>query len=397
MTFREAEEYLLGLELFGMKFGLDRMHRLMTALGLPQRRFAVDPRGGLQRQVVDGALHRGDPRARGPAHRHLHLAAPGLLPRADRGGGGAGVRERFAAAVERAATRPSWWSARWTTTSDPVRGADRPPPTTSWRAREVEVAVVEAGLGGRYDATNVIPSKLRCSPAWGSSTRAGWARRSPTSPRRSWTWCATTRRWWCVRPATPRRAEVAERVAAERHARLVEAGADARRDAAPSAPSSGATSPSPRRPPRSSSGARRTPRRWRRAAAETRDPGRLEVVGESPLTIHDGAHNPAGARALAEALPEVLGERRPRVGVLACSTTRTPPGCSARCCPPSTGWCSPAARTRARCRRPRCESLAAKLGGPPSETVAEPRARARARAGDRRAPAGRWWRPARST
>ena len=40
MTFREAEEYLLSLELFGMRFGLDRMHRLMTVLGLPQRRFA---------------------------------------------------------------------------------------------------------------------------------------------------------------------------------------------------------------------------------------------------------------------------------------------------------------------------------------------------------------------
>ena len=38
--FRQAEEYLLSLELFGMRFGLDRMHRLMTVLGLPQRRFA---------------------------------------------------------------------------------------------------------------------------------------------------------------------------------------------------------------------------------------------------------------------------------------------------------------------------------------------------------------------
>src|SRR5687768_16034763 len=40
MTFREAEDYLLGLELFGMRFGLDRMHKLMTVLGMPQRRFA---------------------------------------------------------------------------------------------------------------------------------------------------------------------------------------------------------------------------------------------------------------------------------------------------------------------------------------------------------------------
>jgi dihydrofolate synthase / folylpolyglutamate synthase len=35
----EAERYLLSLELFGMRFGLDRMQRLMTALGHPQRRF----------------------------------------------------------------------------------------------------------------------------------------------------------------------------------------------------------------------------------------------------------------------------------------------------------------------------------------------------------------------
>ena len=40
MNLRQAEEYLLDLELFGMRFGLDRMHKLMTALGMPQRRFA---------------------------------------------------------------------------------------------------------------------------------------------------------------------------------------------------------------------------------------------------------------------------------------------------------------------------------------------------------------------
>ena len=40
MNLREAETYLLDLELFGMRFGLDRMHKLMTVLGMPQRRFA---------------------------------------------------------------------------------------------------------------------------------------------------------------------------------------------------------------------------------------------------------------------------------------------------------------------------------------------------------------------
>ena len=32
-----AEAHLLGLELFGMRFGLERMRRLLTALGSPQR------------------------------------------------------------------------------------------------------------------------------------------------------------------------------------------------------------------------------------------------------------------------------------------------------------------------------------------------------------------------
>ena len=40
VNYEQAEAYLLDLELFGMRFGLDRMHKLMTVLGMPQRRFA---------------------------------------------------------------------------------------------------------------------------------------------------------------------------------------------------------------------------------------------------------------------------------------------------------------------------------------------------------------------
>src|SRR5450755_5109656 len=35
----QAERHLQSLELFGMRFGLDRMRRMMTVLGSPQRRF----------------------------------------------------------------------------------------------------------------------------------------------------------------------------------------------------------------------------------------------------------------------------------------------------------------------------------------------------------------------
>ena len=39
MNIEEAERYVLSRELFGMRFGLDRMRRLMTALDNPQLRF----------------------------------------------------------------------------------------------------------------------------------------------------------------------------------------------------------------------------------------------------------------------------------------------------------------------------------------------------------------------
>jgi dihydrofolate synthase/folylpolyglutamate synthase len=42
----------------------------------------------------------------------------------------------------------------------------------------------------------------------------------------------------------------------------------------------------------------------REGLAAVRSPGRLEVVGHDPLVILDGAHNPAGATALAEAMRE---------------------------------------------------------------------------------------------
>src|SRR5579863_6672677 len=38
-TIEDAERYLLSLELFGMRFGLDRMRRLMTVLDHPERAF----------------------------------------------------------------------------------------------------------------------------------------------------------------------------------------------------------------------------------------------------------------------------------------------------------------------------------------------------------------------
>ncbi|HYY81574.1 MAG TPA: cyanophycin synthetase, partial [Actinomycetes bacterium] len=51
--------------------------------------------------------------------------------------------------------------------------------------------------------------------------------------------------------------------------------------------------------------------------AAVTSPGRLEVVGRSPLVLLDGAHNPAGAQALAAALLEEFVVDR-RTLVVAC-------------------------------------------------------------------------------
>ena len=151
MTFREAEAHLLGLELFGMKFGLERMHRLMTALGLPQRRFAsihVVGSNGKSSTVrfIAAILRREGLRTGSYTSPHLASFRERIEVNEE-----PVSEERFAAAVER--------------TVGVVEDVTQFEALTAaayheLAAREVEVAVIEAGLGGRYDATNVVPSKL---------------------------------------------------------------------------------------------------------------------------------------------------------------------------------------------------------------------------------------------
>jgi dihydrofolate synthase/folylpolyglutamate synthase len=45
------------------------------------------------------------------------------------------------------------------------------------------------------------------------------------------------------------------------------------------------------------------------AGARVIVPGRMEIIGEDPLVVLDGAHNGAGMAAVADALPEVVGDR----------------------------------------------------------------------------------------
>lgn len=60
------------------------------------------------------------------------------------------------------------------------------------------------------------------------------------------------------------------------------------------------------------------------AFADVRVPGRLEVLGRRPLCMVDGAHNVAGARALADAVAEEFTVDGPKVAVLGMLRGRDP-------------------------------------------------------------------------
>jgi dihydrofolate synthase / folylpolyglutamate synthase len=110
----------------------------------------------------------------------------------------------------------------------------------------------------------------------------------------------------------------------------------------------------------------------------------MQVVSQSPLTVLDGGHNPAGAEAVAEALPELLRGRR-AVGVIGVLDDKDAAG-MLRALLPRLDRVVFTRSSNPRSLSPATlESLAEKLGGPPSETMGDPRAalqRAQELAGD---------------
>jgi dihydrofolate synthase/folylpolyglutamate synthase len=371
MNFREAEEYLLSLELFGMRFGLDRMHRLMTVMGLPQRRFAsihVVGTNGKSSTVRFCAAILERHGLRTGSYTSPHLAS--FRERIEVGE--APISETdFAAAVERAAQAAELVNR---TEDDPVTQFEALTAAAyhELARRGVEVAVIEAGLGGRYDATNVIPSKVQALTSVGlEHTR--WLGPTLRDIAEEKLAVVGEHGKLVVGALDPDSEAVAERVASERHAQLIHAPADVgvklrapggfqRRNFAMAAAAAEAFVGELR------------PDAVAAAAAETTIPGRVEVVSERPLTVYDGAHNPAGAAALAASLDEVFGERRPRVGVLGVLEDKDAAGMLSQLLPRLDRVVYTRSRNPRSLSPATLESLAEKLQGPPAETVADPRA-----------------------
>ncbi|MDX6673910.1 MAG: dihydrofolate synthase / folylpolyglutamate synthase [Solirubrobacteraceae bacterium] len=298
----QAEAYLRSLELFGMRFGLDRMHRLMTAMGSPQRRFAsihvVGTNGKSSTVRMTAAI----------LERHGVLTGAYLSPHLASFAERVRVAERdldeaaFAAAVERAAHAAELVD-RTLAEGDRVTQFEALTAAAygELAARGVDVAVVEAGLGGRYDATNVIPSRVQVLTNVGlEHTR--WLGPTVTDIAREKLAVVRDGGTLVVGELEPEAEAEASATAARHGARLVHAPADAGFDLA----AGGAF----QRP--NFALARAAAEAFlgeldaaavARAAAEVTVPGRFELVARDPLTIVDGAHNPSGVAALVASLP----------------------------------------------------------------------------------------------
>jgi len=257
--------------------------------------------------------------------------------------------------------------------------------------RGVEVAVIEAGLGGRFDGTNVIPSKVQVLTSV-SLEHTRWLGPTLTDIAGEKLAVVHEHGTLVVGPLPHAVYAIAQRTVAEHHAKLVAPLAAApagslraqdlplraagRFQHANFALAAAAAEAFLGRPVRD--------RALRSAASETVVPGRLEAVDERPLTLFDGAHNPSGAHALAASLSDVFGSRRPRVAVVGVLEDKDAAGMLETLLPHLdlvvfTRPVNPRSLSPAT-----LVTLGEKLGGPPAEIVASPRAaleRARQAAG----------------
>ena len=149
--------WLFSLEVLGMKFGLENMTKLMAELGHPQQRFpsvliaGTNGKGSVT-AMTDAALQRA-------GYRSGRYTSPHLLH----------VEERFVIAGEEVTTsdlRRVVAVVKAAADTLLARGVLAAPPTffecttaaafELFRRAAVDIAVLEVGLGGRLDATNIV-------------------------------------------------------------------------------------------------------------------------------------------------------------------------------------------------------------------------------------------------
>jgi dihydrofolate synthase/folylpolyglutamate synthase len=285
------------------------MHKLSTALGLPQHRF--------------GSIHVVGTNGKSSVTRMIAalLEAHGMRtgacvsPHATRWServliGGEEIGEAaFGAAVERAAQAAETVN-RGLEPGEAVTQFELATAAAfvAFAAAQVETAVVEAGLGGRLDATNTIPSRVTVLTSIGLDHTA-WLGESELEIAAEKLAVLRDHTTLVLGRVSPEVASLAERTAAERGAELIVAPEDPgeielrapgrfqRRNFALACAAASAFLGD------------LDPTAVASVATTLTVPGRLERVGEHPPAFIDVAHNPEGAAALAEGLAEIAAGR----------------------------------------------------------------------------------------
>jgi dihydrofolate synthase/folylpolyglutamate synthase len=293
------------------------MHRLCTALGMPQHRFAsihvvgTNGKSSVTRMIA-ALLEAHGVRAGASVSPHPVRWSERVLI----GGEEIGAEE-FAAAVERTAQ----------TVETVNRGLGEGEAVTQFEiataaafvafaSAGVEVVVVEAGLGGRLDATNTIPSRATVLTSIGLD-HTEWLGETELEIAAEKLAVLRDHTTLVLGRVGPEVAALAERTATEHGAKSI---------VAPEDPGEDIVLRSAGRFQRRNFALACTAAEAflgeldaslvARVAATVTVPGRLERVAENPPTFLDVAHNPHGAAALAEGLGEVAGGR-PVVACLA--------------------------------------------------------------------------------
>ena len=299
-----AELWLASLDPIGWRFGLDRIQALLAELGHPERAFAsahvVGTNGKSSVTLMTAALLQAHGHRTG-AYVSPHTARWSERVRID----GAEVDgEAFGAAIDRVASaaravEPALPAGERITQFEAATAAA----FVALAEAGVELGVIEAGLGGRLDATNVLPSRATALTSVGLD-HTQWLGETPVK--------IAAEKLDVLRPGTtlvtgrlaPDVLELAERTAATRGAELIVAGPAER---------------SPGRSPvapyllRNLGVALELTRvllgeldddAVERALDGLELPGRSQWIPGDPPVMLDAAHNPDGAAALAEALRE---------------------------------------------------------------------------------------------
>ena len=316
----QAERWLLSLELFGMRFGLDRMRRLMTALDAPHEAFraihvvGTNGKSSTARMIAALLEHHG---VRSGAYLSPHLVS---FAERIRVAGADIAPAQLARAVGRA-RRATQLVDRTLDGDDRVTQFEALTAAAYAQLAEagVQVAVVEAGLGGRWDATNVIDAEVAVLTNVGlEHTR--WLGPTVRDIAREKLAVVAPRATLVLGPDLHPDADAEARLVAEqRDATIVRAPAGPPADV-----ELGARGAFQRRNFAVACAAARAylgrleEAPLRAAAASTTVPGRFEVLagGEDGVeVVLDGAHNASGTAVLAESLRGFLAGR-PLVAVL---------------------------------------------------------------------------------